>query len=137
MRIWTGLFVPLVLGAGGLAAGRWWQAQTARYRNVERIVRGPADRDAQIVDEICDVSIEYVYVQRRESADRQLVFSYYPMAASPMLQREDVPPTVTWLDAGHLRIAIDVVSQVLERHERVEGIAVQYRIGREIYAPTS
>ncbi len=92
MRIWTGLFVLLVLGAGGLAAGPWWQAQTACYRNVEQIVRGPADRDAQIVDEICDVNIEYVYVQRRGSADRQLVFSYYPMAASPTLQREDVPP---------------------------------------------
>ncbi len=44
---------------------------------------------------------------------------------------------MTWLDAGHLRIAIDVVSMVLERHETVGGIAVQYRIGREIYPPTS
>ena len=133
MRIWIGLFVLVVLGAGGLAAGRWWQAQTACFRNVEQIVRGPADRDAQIVEEVCDVDIEYVYVQRRGSADRQLVFSYARMAGSPMLQREDVPPTVTWPDAGHLRIAIDVVSQVLERHETVEGIAVQYRIGREMY----
>ena len=137
MRIWIILFLLLVLGAGALAAGRWWRTQTACFRNVEQIVRGPADRDAQIVDEVCDVEIEYVYLHRRRSDDRQLLFSYARMAGSPMLQREDVPPTVSWLDAGHLRIAIDVVSQVLERHETVEGIEVEYRIGREMYPPAS
>jgi hypothetical protein len=133
MRIGLVVFALLTLAAAAAVGRAGFRGQERCSSQVEQTVTGLADRDVLIVDEVCDTEIERVYLQTRDSRRRWLIFSYERMGPSPMLQREDVPPTVTWLDSRHLRIDIDVVSQVFERREVVEGIHVQYRIGREMY----
>ena len=120
------------LAYAGWTAWAWWSRDDC-FRQVEQRVRGPDGYDAEIVDEVCDVEIEYVYLRARDTGERSLVFSYQRMAGSPMFQRADVPPTVRWLDRTHLLVAIDMVSSIAERHGSVNGVGIQYRIGRIAY----
>lgn len=120
------------LAGAAWTAWAWWSRDDC-FRQVEQRLRGPDAYDAEIVDEVCDADIEYVYLRERESGGRSLVLSYFRVAASPMFRRRDVPPNVGWLDRTHLLIEIDMVSEIIEQHETANGIQVQTRIGRVLY----
>jgi hypothetical protein len=132
MRVIATAFALAVL------AGAAWAVWAVRSRHdcfnhVEQVIRGAAGYDVQTVEEVCDVDTELIYLVPRDSEQRRLIFSYVRMGVSPMFRREDVAPTIRWLDRTHLLIEIDLVEQILERQDMVQGIHVQYRIGRVLY----
>jgi hypothetical protein len=133
MRIGLAIFALAGLGAAAAVSSTEWRKHQGCSSHVEHTLRGPADRDVQIVEDVCDLDIEYVYLQSRDLRRRWLIFSYERMGGSPMFRREDVAPTVTWLDRRRLLIEIDVVSHIFERRAIVGGIDVQYRVGHEVY----
>ena len=115
-----------------LAAARAANPQTGCYEHIEQTLTGAGDLKVEVVEQVCDADIERVYVTNRSSG-RVLIFSYYRTGVSPMMRRADLPPTITWLDADHLRIDIDVIDQVVSQRSRVGRVHVEYRIGRTIY----
>jgi len=122
--------VVLIIVALAAYAVREVRAQFKCFDTVEQNVIGPGDLNVEVGEEVCDQDMERLYLTSRSTSDRLLIFSYDRTPASPMIRREDVPPDVTWLDADHLRISIDVVDQVASQRSRVGRVDVEYRIGR-------
>jgi hypothetical protein len=123
----------IIAALAATCIGRELRKRFGCYDNLEQTVTGPADLDVQVIDELCDSEMELVYVTSSRSGRRVLIFSYYRTPPSPMIRREDVPPTIRWLDSTHLLVSIDVVDQVTRQRYDVEGVQVGYRIGRILY----
>jgi hypothetical protein len=131
------LTVSVVLGAIALRFWSFRQGMEHCESHVEATVPGPGAYDAKVVEEGCDgivgsdtMSIVLSSrVRRKDSA----VFVYSRKTGDPSRSRQDVSPTVTWLDKDTVEISIDMVASIQTQLGEVDGVKVRYRVGAVEY----
>ena len=104
-----------------------WKAQNCATDS--HIVAGlsGSKRDVRVEEVVCDDFVHSdvisVFVRAGESGGETLAFRYAPDSMSH-------PPQIAWLNAEHLLISVDIISDVQERQDAVDGVRLSYRIGR-------
>ncbi len=96
-------------------------------------VQGPGPYDAYVVEKGCDgiVGSDTVYVELapREGGKRHTILSYERVTSSTALRTQDTYPRVRWLGKSRLRVSVDAASEIEQKRNKVDGIAVEYQIG--------
>jgi len=133
-------FFISALVLGGVAL-RFWLFSPGMVHcetQVASTASGPGIYDAKILEEDCDgivnsVTMSVVLSSRARGKDRT-VFVYDRKGPDPALpNRQDVPPTVTWLSKDSIEISIDMVEEVEKRVDQADGVKIGYRIGAVEY----
>jgi hypothetical protein len=84
--------------------------------------------DVRVEEEVCDdfahSDVVSVFLRAKGSGGREtLALRYEP-------DRKSHAPEIIWLDARHLQISVNLVSDVLAKQAAVSGIAVSCRLGK-------
>jgi hypothetical protein len=124
----------------GVIAVRVWlfpQGMEACATQVSQTVPGPGIYDIKVLEEACDgiagSDTMSVVLSSHSLAKDRAVFVYERKNADPRLSRQDVPPTVTWLDKDEVEVSIDMVSYIRTTLDQADGVKIHYSIGAVEY----
>jgi hypothetical protein len=104
---------------------------------VEQRIPGPNGYEIRVLQETCEglssTDTEIVILSSNSGWRKWTLFVYGRKVADPGLNRQDVGPTITWTSDTEIKIAIDIVTEVSTKVERVDGIKINYDIGAVEY----
>lgn len=141
--LWLGLLATplcaLVL-AIGFFGGKYALHRYACSGDATLIPAAGAPYDVEVRGEFCDDAdaVNFVHVTLKRAGPLgtdATVFVYEPVDDGNDADDSNAPPTVRWLSANHLEIAVDTVAQIERKQTSVHGIEISYKVAHDRSVP--